>query len=530
MGSFIEDQSKERLYRSIDGGVNWSEIPISWTNFVLNSINKIVFNPNNPNNIVVLEENEIVVTHDAFQTWQTTVFPEDPYSYYFGLQASFNPFNTNELLITNDFYPLRSTDGGQTVSVIQNPYFSSTSAAMLFEGVNSHLYYGVQNGYIHKNLKADSESKNLIEPINYASITNPSFFAIDALREGRFYTVSSGFFGNELYVSDDHGLTNNLIYTSFNTIGNPLPHPDSDKVSFLMGETDPITGEPLDRIVELDFSNPNNVTEREVQLPFQEIVSDIFVDPADPNKRIMALGSDVFQSLNSGSTWQETSTGLEALTFGVDVVFDIAQNPLLPSQFGIATTQGVFLSNDNALTWSQVSTDFTTKITFSDKVNGHLVATTRNTQFSNFQIHFSSNEGQNWQTVASQNTQFIDTSRDPAISFTNNGAKLYIGTYDLGLVSYSINLSPLSNEEIESPASWITFYPNPAKDFLNLKSQGEPIDNVSIYTLNGTKVINETIAQQKDAYINIANLSKGLYLVKIKFKTEKQSTIKLIKN
>lgn len=71
----------------------------------------------------------------------------------------------------------------------------------------------------------------------------------------------------------------------------------------------------------------------------------------------------------------------------------------------------------------------------------------------------------------------------------------------------------------------ISIYPNPVKNILNIKTQQELA--VSIYNILGKKVLSNTINSNTNT-INVANLSKGVYLIKLK---SPQGTItkKLIK-
>ncbi len=55
----------------------------------------------------------------------------------------------------------------------------------------------------------------------------------------------------------------------------------------------------------------------------------------------------------------------------------------------------------------------------------------------------------------------------------------------------------------------VSFYPNPAKDFVNLKSDKE-IQNLAIFDAQG-KLIKSLRLNQKSEKINISNLPNGVY-------------------
>ncbi len=77
-----------------------------------------------------------------------------------------------------------------------------------------------------------------------------------------------------------------------------------------------------------------------------------------------------------------------------------------------------------------------------------------------------------------------------------------ISKVDVGLLPLILGISDIDLKEI-------TIHPNPAKDFLYIDSQ-VPIDSVSIYSLTGS-----LIKQTSNSNINVADLTKGLYFVKV---------------
>ncbi|UPT69865.1 MAG: hypothetical protein M0D53_12070 [Flavobacterium sp. JAD_PAG50586_2] len=116
----------QNLYRSIDGGDNWDAVDQNWSNEVPSGIFVIKYSPTNVNHIIVTGLNEIVRTYDNFQTKEVIHYENDINNlnnYYYGSHLSFNPFNTNQLLIVNNDYSLISNDSGSTVSKIDIPYF-----------------------------------------------------------------------------------------------------------------------------------------------------------------------------------------------------------------------------------------------------------------------------------------------------------------------------------------------------------------------------------------------------------------------
>ena len=72
----------------------------------------------------------------------------------------------------------------------------------------------------------------------------------------------------------------------------------------------------------------------------------------------------------------------------------------------------------------------------------------------------------------------------------------------------------------------ISVYPNPVVDVVNITS-GESIDLVRVYDLTG-RIVMQANPSKQNFVLNVANLSKGVYLVKLNAGS-KEATTKLIK-
>lgn len=81
----------------------------------------------------------------------------------------------------------------------------------------------------------------------------------------------------------------------------------------------------------------------------------------------------------------------------------------------------------------------------------------------------------------------------------------------------------LSVPELEHDA--ISIFPNPANDYINIKSEID-INLVEIYSLQGQKII----SYKKQNSIDVSNLSNGIYFLKVIDNSMRERIIKLIKN
>jgi heat shock protein HslJ len=72
----------------------------------------------------------------------------------------------------------------------------------------------------------------------------------------------------------------------------------------------------------------------------------------------------------------------------------------------------------------------------------------------------------------------------------------------------------------------IAVYPNPVTDMLFITSEGNTIESIKIYSLDGTQIIE---AKSNVISIDVSNLSEGLYFIEIS-SSEGKSVQKFVKN
>ncbi|HAV54562.1 MAG TPA: hypothetical protein DCX41_06490, partial [Aequorivita sp.] len=288
----------ENLYKSIDGGENFNIVPITWTAGILDCINVISFNENNPSQIIVLEENEIAISEDGGNTWENFVYPDDdPQSYYYGLQASYNPQNSEEIFISANYVPLFSSDGGETLSWSKSPYFVSTgNIDMYLNGANANLYYGVQFGYVHRDLNTGTDTPYDIVPLNIFSNTPGQTQYADKVTPNRVYTFSSSFMGSSLRMSNDNGATESellMIFANRLTAVATFPNAPQTILAAFGGF------EPSEtQLKRIDFSDINNISVTDITLPSLDYIHEILIDAT--GKIIMPVGIEVYSSMDGG--------------------------------------------------------------------------------------------------------------------------------------------------------------------------------------------------------------------------------------
>lgn len=507
LGSYIPSgQHDEHIYKSTDAGETWDIIPVQWTPGILDCINVIQYNTMDPDKVIALEENEILVSDDGATTFTSYPYPvEDVHSYYFGLNASYNPSNSEEILISNNWHPLRSDDGGATVNWLQNPFFASTDKVVYSEiNSNENLYYGVQFGYIHRNLTTNIENPYEIMPLNYVSTDPGTTLYADKYIPERVFIFKGGFMGSTLEMSNDNGANKTLLYSTFlNYCTTQASYPNNNEMLAAFSDFDALQVE----LVKFNYTDPNNPSHTAIALPETGVINAIVIDQTEPDIITLTIGNNIYRTEDAGIAWTQLTSG--------DKISDLKQNPLNPNQWAIATAEGVLMSNDDGQSWTNVWAEDVFAIKFSNKTDGHLIALTyhhgTNTGITSyFNIHASADGGNSWSTITNEQLKSIG-SNTADCKFTEDSAIIYIGTYDLGLVEYTLEFDLLNIPSNPSEEEMV-LYPVPTANTLHVKTLGQETGQITIYNLQGIKVVETTLTNQP---ISVGNLAPGTYLARI---------------
>ena len=104
--------------------------------------------------------------------------------------------------------------------------------------------------------------------------------------------------------------------------------------------------------------------------------------------------------------------------------------------------------------------------------------------------------------------------KDIKIAFVKNG------TYQMAMDDIRVLSSGTDNVDDVMIPSEIEIYPNPASDFVTIKTHNNIGDLITISDISGRTLITEEVTDD-DIQINIADLVKGLYIIKVGNKSEK---------
>lgn len=518
----------EGLYKSTDGGDTWNEVEIAWTDYLLDCINVIQFNPSNPLNMIVLEDNEVAISNDGGTTWALHVYEEaldHPDEYSYGLDASFNPFNENEVFISANYFPMFSTNKGETMVRVKTPFSAAGGSMNYFNnGTEEHLYYGVQYGFSHRNIQTSEENGYDIMPLNFSTNNSGTSIIIDQNIAGRVYTFSGGFMGSSLKMSNNHGAEATEIYPTFSS--------NWHDVKTVPGNNNKVWasfssfGENAE-IFEIDFTDLGNIQANPISLPSSSGVVIGLLFGADANNAVAAKGSRVHKTTNGGTSWTEISTGLETLNADSDIIFKLTDNPLNANQMSIASNKGIYTTTDGGANWTRINNTYAHNVKHSTVNNGHIMVATHDSDTSQFGLRYSKDSGATWTSISNEEMMHLSSTNvlgSTDFNFYGNFVDIYVTTSGLGVIKYTLDLNTMSVGDPELIAgSTVSIYPNPATDVVNIASK-ENIASVEIIGLSGQKLMTSNEKQ-----INVSHLNKGIYIVKITTVDGKTETKKLIK-
>jgi photosystem II stability/assembly factor-like uncharacterized protein len=527
--AYLDQQ--EALYRSLDGGLTWNTIPLVWNQYAALggycAIFSITFNPSDPTNIVVLEDNQIIRTVDNGVTWQNTIYEGYPspatFNYYVPTGLTINPTNKNEMLIDNTWYPLRSTDGGLTTTIIPNPYFNATRDMNLVDlPGEQHLYYGAQWGYVHRNLQTNVETTTDMLAIDEVPMGEGGYKMVaDKNIPGRMYAYQNGWMGNSISVSSDHGVTKDVIYNTFDQLMTAaVTDPNNIKIGWFA------TFDGVNCFLrKIDFTDLTNPVVTDITLPVNnDYLNCVLIDKTNSNNIIITVGAELYKTTNGGTTWTLITDGLSDLQLP-NIGITMEYNPLNANQITMAASNGIYTSLDGGATWSRIYESFVSKVSHSTKTDGHIVATVQTVADFNAKIIFSADGGATW-TEKTSNEFFHAIVTSSAVKFDGDSADVYLGTTDLGVIKMKVNFESLGTPEFGTGSNSILIYPNPTSEILNIRANNNAtIETVEIFNNLGQQVL----STKSQSTINVSGLSNGIYYIKAKDSNNITSTQKLIK-
>lgn len=503
VGTGIYNPGPESIYKSVDGGATWNVVTgIMWAEGILNHISAIRYNPANANQVTILEENQIITTADGGATWNSEDFDVSNLSYYAGTNASYNPFNQQQIIISNDFFPQFTIDNGATLTQLQMPFLTARNIAVMQTATATHLYYSAQDGYMHRDLSTSVTAPYDILPPNSFTNNNATLAVPDPAVAGRVYILKGSFNGALLRVSTDFGATSTEILTQYAKFINTVaPAPSNTNIVYVSLQQDDSFG----NFYRIDLSD--NSYEEIAVTAEDGVVTGIVVSSTNPNDLVVSKTNTLYHSIDGGLTWTPiTTTGLIASN-----IWKMVQSPVAAAKLIAGTTSGIFMSQDGGTTWVNSLPDVNVKNVVYSPLNANVAAAAVYTDYGQeATIYVTANGGTNWTQITPQQ---LDLSLAGTIdfSFTDAVVTAYLATPDLGIMAYDIDITLLGTSNPVVKRNNFLMYPNPATNELTVSTGiNDEITNVIIYSLAGQKLL-----ETNKNTINVSTLSNGVYIVSV---------------
>lgn len=520
----------EAVYKSTDGGNTWTEqTGITWeTGSGLKNVPKIEINPNDTNHVVVLADDRVAVTTNGGATWTSTPHDGlvDGYSYFYGINAAFNPNDPNHVLISNNRYAKSSNDKGMTLTTMTNPFFNCMGKVDIIKNNDGEdqLMYGVQYGYVLKNLVSNQETPLNVYPLSEFPMGQEIKLVYpDKKHPGRVYTYAPSFMGNMINVSDDYGLTETPLYSTFDT-GFTAAESDPANPNIVWMST--FNGETA-TLIKSDFTNRDNPINDFITLPYDgDYLQGIKINQSNSNEILITVGNQILKTTNGGTSWTRITAGLEELTLP-NIAISLTQNPLNSNQYTIAASNGIYTSLDSGNTWTKIYTGLVHKVEHSTEKDGQIVAIGTIYFDTLPKVIYTNNGGANWTERASSN-YYNSIIISGTTRFTDdNKAEVFLATTSLGVLKDVIDFTTLGTSVPQVIKDNISVYPNPTQDIINIKlDKNVSKFKASLYNAAGQVLL----TTENRSSIDISNLSKGVYFMKIEPENGKPVTKKIIKN
>lgn len=556
-----------RIYRSTDGGENWSELTNGLPSIPSQKGRiSIDISQSNPNVLYARYANAsgsiqgVYRTSDGGNTWverNSSALQNVGFHWWFrGIVID----PTNEDIIYNvDFIVQKSIDGGQTwsssfagVHVDQHALaFNANNPGQVLLGNDGGLYISENNGV--------SYAKDLTLPITqfyrmYVDENNENN-VIGGTQDNSTPRTLTGASDNWEILYGGDGFQPLIDPTNSNTIyalsqngniGKSINNGASfsNATSGISGGDrknwdtpllfDPQDSQTLYTGTQRVYKSTNGAGNWAAispdltngpgggNLTYGTIIS-IDVSSFDTNKIIAGTDDgNVWITSNGGVTWEKVSSTLPQRWVTKVLASSINEDTYYAtfSGYRYGTNEGhIYRTTNNGANWSNIS-DNLPDIPVNDIVqgeNGDLYTAT------DVGVFGSGNQGVDWEAIAVGMPSVVVTD----LHIHQDTQHLYAATY--GRSIYKVNITDIVlNNFINSETSEIKLYPNPASDVVTISLKEAFNGRLHLLDIQGKEIYSEAISSRKKE-ISVAQLKSGIYFVVLSSQETKWYTKLLVK-
>ena len=481
----------EFLYRSFDGGENWEEIILPYTQGVADHPQYIAFGQDT-DRIYIAEMNEIFVTDDNGENWETTSFDINS-EYFYAMDIAINRNNDDEVIVPSDLLSKQTMNGGDDWEEFE---ITAGSTNVVETAINPeggyYLYAGNPWGLNRYNSNAD-EWTDFTQP-GYVGVEVKAL-AVDDDNPGLLLKgVRNALNNGVIYRSTDFGDTEVAVWDNMAEFGAfHTEITESPAVEDLFYAVTWQEGIPAQFMRSEDAGETWEVVDGSGAIHTK--MTDIVIDHQNPDNLYIFGNGVVSKSVDGGETFNVSDNGLP-----YEGVYDGTINPYDGNILFASVTQGIYKTTDGGDNWFQVtnSDESAKHIEYNPVLPAMITAITFDEK-----IIQSKDNGETWVDITGDVVaNFTD------ISYSPDGKLLFVSTTAQGVYKSEIDDSYLTPTNLFVSTSGFN---------VNLSWDEIPgVDGYSIY-LDGVKVDESTTASYTDYYLspgsytyNVASIVSGV--------------------
>lgn len=507
------------LYRSDDGGVNWTLVTLEEIDFIDSSFGwyfgNLRVNPQDPDQVYVLGQT-LYRTNNAGDSWQQiNGMHVDHHAMEFSSQ------NNDVIVAGNDGGLYISENGGNSWTKFRNLPITQFYNIEVDELDPDGRYGGTQDNNTIRTTTAGLE--------DWEAIWGGDGFQVNVDPVDNNYIYVESQFGN-LGRSTNGGV-------SFNSAMDGIDGSDRNNwnTPVEMSRFDPSIvyygTQRLYRSTRAEFWQPISPDLTNGQHPSGSLSYGTLtaIAPSYLNDQVVYTGSDdgkVHVTFDGGQSWEDISDGLPnryITQVAISPSDDLTAYVTLSGYHVQDYDPHIFKTTDGGQSWTSIAGNLpdipVNDVTMDTQQTTLMVAT-------DLYVWYSQNDGQSWELLGDDLPNIL--TRD--IRYHQPTNTLYAGTYGRSMYSYDMSqIIVLGNDDIQQNASAIKIYPNPSDGLFNIAHQLEGTGSVRILDMQGRIVqhlYQGELSQFKDQQ-QLLGLFPGVYFMQFQ-QAGTQQVVKLV--
>ncbi|MCE2712698.1 MAG: T9SS type A sorting domain-containing protein [Cryomorphaceae bacterium] len=387
-------------------------------------------------------------------------------------------------------------------SQVNNGIQDLSYGVLTISGHNGKMYTGTLGGY--KLYKSDDYGNNWSEiappvafglPVSTFSYGNRLFFGLNVV-------------SNDVYYTEDDGATWQVA----------LGGPQSSVVDGFYAFSDKLFCYTTNSGVYRSSDGGTNWTQINNGLTILNVAK---LESIGNRLLACTINGGVYVSDDYGDTWTQSNTGISSGHLAGYQLFRLGSDLYYMDQ-----SAGRYKSTDQGNSWNSITQPsfwgIKPRIVYRNAQSGNIYMKNAFGVFGEIDSLFvSSNEGVNWTNITENLPQAFNEAE-----FTEyNGYVFY--AFDISVPGEGVYRKGDFNSLSEKEEYDIEIYPNPASDKINLNSD-QPLQSVAIIDISGRTVLVRSLNFNKSCSLELPELPKGYYVLKLTTSNGNQVSRKVI--